>query len=573
MNTSVIPDAALLQHIAVLGKTGSGKSYAVRGAAVEPLLERGERVCVIDPTGAWHGLRSSATGKSAGFPVVIFGGQHADLPLTVSHGETIADAIGTTTTPSIIDTSLMRVGERTKFFADFADAIVRKNRGPLHLVVDEAHLFMPQGKVNDPQSGAMLHAANNMVSLGRSRGLRIILITQRPAKLHKDALTQAETLIAMRLIAPQDRAAVEAWIEDNADESKAREIISSLATLKTGQGWIWAPELGVLERVSFPRIRTYDSGRAPDGSEGEAAKVLAPIDRDAIAEKLKAVVDEAKANDPKALRQKIAELERKLATPAVAAPASKEHVEDAYNRGLRAGQMAAEIVVDRVRARLERVHTQASTLADEVGQDCAELTTLRQRLAITPAKPAPNIPRIIPAPVKQPSQFVELRKSQDADAGLTRAAERKVLTVLAQYPLGRTVRQVAILAGYAMGGGGFRNAVGRMRALGYLEGEAGSLNITQAGIDALGHYDPLPTGRALAEHWLRQLDRKAEREVLQALLDAYPNALTPDAIAAATPTKYEPNGGGFRNALGKLRTLELVTGRGELRASEELFNG
>ena len=32
------------------------------------------------------------------------------------------------------------------------------------------------------------------------------------------------------------------------------------------------------------------------------------------------------------------------------------------------------------------------------------------------------------------------------------------------------------------------------------------------------------------------------------------------------------SGGGFNNALGRLRTLELVQGRGELRASSNLFN-
>jgi molybdopterin-guanine dinucleotide biosynthesis protein len=46
------------QHIAVLGKTGSGKTFAVKGI-VEHLLERGRRVGIVDPTGAWWGLRSA----------------------------------------------------------------------------------------------------------------------------------------------------------------------------------------------------------------------------------------------------------------------------------------------------------------------------------------------------------------------------------------------------------------------------------------------------------------------------------------------------------------------------------
>src|SRR5258706_2120691 len=133
--THPIPAAALAQHIAILGKTGSGKTYAAKGV-VENILREGGGVCVIDPTGGWHGLRSSATGRSAGFPVVIFGGTNADLPLGAAHGEALAEIIGTASTPAIIDTSLMRVGERTRFFADFADAMVRKNKGPLHLVID-----------------------------------------------------------------------------------------------------------------------------------------------------------------------------------------------------------------------------------------------------------------------------------------------------------------------------------------------------------------------------------------------------------------------------------------------------
>jgi hypothetical protein len=120
----------------------------------------------------------------------------------------------------------MTVGARTRFFTEFAEALHRVNSRPLHLIIDEAHLFAPQGRVPDPQSGRMLHAANNLVSGGRARGLRIMLISQRPAKLHKDSLTQVETLIALRLIAPQDRAAVEDWIGEWADPKQVREVIA-----------------------------------------------------------------------------------------------------------------------------------------------------------------------------------------------------------------------------------------------------------------------------------------------------------------------------------------------------------
>jgi hypothetical protein len=56
---------------------------------------------------------------------------------------------------------------------------------------------------------------------------------------------------------------------------------------------------------------------------------------------------------------------------------------------------------------------------------------------------------------------------------------------------------------------------------------------------------------------------------LETLTQAYRAGLNKEEVAARTG--YEANGGGFNNALGRLRTLELVQGRGELRASGNLF--
>lgn len=89
MNSHPIPDAALAQHVAVVGKTGAGKSYAAKGI-VERLLGLGRRVCVIDPTSAWWGLRSSADGARPGFPVAVFGGEHADVAIAPGSGAALA---------------------------------------------------------------------------------------------------------------------------------------------------------------------------------------------------------------------------------------------------------------------------------------------------------------------------------------------------------------------------------------------------------------------------------------------------------------------------------------------------
>jgi hypothetical protein len=149
------------------------------------------------------------------------------------------------------------------------------------------------------------------------------------------------------------------------------------------------------------------------------------------------------------------------------------------------------------------------------------------------------------------------------------AGERRILTALAQYPQGRSKVQVAVLTGYAAAGGGFNNYLGALRSGGLIEGDGDRLTITEAGIRVLGSWEALPTGAGLIDYWRGRLG-KAERLILETLTRAYPGGLNKEEVAAQAG--YEANGGGFNNALGRLRTLELVQGRGELKASENLFD-
>jgi DNA helicase HerA-like ATPase len=120
----------------------------------------------VDPTGAWWGLRSSRDGKGAGFPILVLGGDHGDLPLPALGGAAVARLLTEQRVNLIADTSQLSVGERTRWFIDFANTLHRTNKGPLHLVLDEAHNFAPQGKVMDPDAGKMLHAANRLAAEG-----------------------------------------------------------------------------------------------------------------------------------------------------------------------------------------------------------------------------------------------------------------------------------------------------------------------------------------------------------------------------------------------------------------------
>ena len=103
--------------------------------------------------------------------------------------------------------------------------------------------------------------------------------TQRPAKLHKDVLTQLSTLIALGVTSPQDRDAIKAWVDGNADREQAKAVYESLARLPVGEGWIWAPDHDLLERVKFPPIKTLDTSKTPTAGERRiTAPVLASAD-------------------------------------------------------------------------------------------------------------------------------------------------------------------------------------------------------------------------------------------------------------------------------------------------------
>jgi len=169
--------------------------------------------------------------------------------------------------------------------------------------------------------------------------------------------------------------------------------------------------------------------------------------------------------------------------------------------------------------------------------------------------------------VKRATDRIALAENSNGSSKLA-AGERRILTALAQYPAGRSKVQVAVLTGYAATGGGFNNYFGALRSRDLIEGDGDNFGISESGIRALGSWEPLPVGSALIDYWRNRLG-KAERLILEALTQVYPEALTKEEVAANAG--YEPSGGGFNNALGRLRTLELVQGRGELRASDNFF--
>ena len=147
-----LPTEALDDRIAIVGTAGSGKTYAAKGF-VERLLESGARVAIVDPLGVWWGLRASADGSAPGYPVVVFGGRHADVPITSDMGAALGRMIAGEALVCVVDLSdLGSIAARRRFMAAFAEALHEANEEPLHLVLDEADLWAPQRPIKGWES-------------------------------------------------------------------------------------------------------------------------------------------------------------------------------------------------------------------------------------------------------------------------------------------------------------------------------------------------------------------------------------------------------------------------------------
>lgn len=554
-----IPDTALDDRLGFVGTAGSGKSYNAMGR-VERLLERKARVCCVDPLGVFWGLRLGADGKALGFHIPIFGGPHGDLPLTEMSGALIGETVAGMAESCIIDLSEIgtKAGER-RFMLHFLTALYRKANGePLHLVIDEADMFAPQ-KINDKEGEAakLLGMMETVVRRGRIKGFIPWLITQRPAVIAKDVLSQVDGLVAFKLTSSQDRDALSAWVEGSADKADWKAMRDALPGMERGSGIVWIPGRSVFETVAFPPKLTFDSSRTPKRGEKKSTADLKPLDLGSLKERLAKVDADRKADDPKALRAEIAKLKQATKNP-MAAEDLAEVQRRAFAAGVReyqnpiAGAYAvftnAWMASKSAREKLERAIEEFSKVVD---------VALEYRAAPKPHPRATAVP--------QPRSRT-MAPTSNGDGALPKG-ERMCLAAIAQrQDAGITRQHLTVITGYKRS---TRDAyLQRLREKGMIDQSGERIVPTDIGIDALGDFAPLPTGEALQEHVLGTLP-EGERAVLSILIPAYPEGLDRDSISEATGYKRST-----RDAyIQRLSTRELIDASrgGVISASPDLF--
>lgn len=548
-----LPDEALRQHIAVLGKTGSGKTSTEK-LIVEHVVDSGARVCVLDTLKSdWWGITSSADGKRPGLPFKILGGPRGHVPLHSSAGKAIGQLVGTGKLPlSIIDMADFEAGGVQRFFVDFAQSLWKHARGVVYLVIEEAHELAPKERAGFGAENMSIHWAKKLATGSRTKGIRLMVATQRVQSLHNAVLGSCETLIAHRLTFEADQEPVRKWLK-NANKAMADEVADTLASLPDGTGWVCSGQAQLFEKRKFPKFRTYDNTATPISDGEEVDITTAPVDQDELRAIIGDAVKEAEANDPKALKAEIARLKREMAAPTAAAPVVDQHaLDEAYEAGKEYGINAGRLaVINELRPLLAKANVIQSE-AEHVVEGIGAL------LASTPAA-APVTKWIAPRP-SPARQAPAVRSTPVPRAEGITASLQKILDALAWLEAVGIMEaprlQVAALADRSPTSGAYGQDLGRLNAAGLIAyPRPAVIALTEAGRVSANAPELPPTTEELHQRLRSKLGESMWR-VLGPVIDAYPGNISRKDLAELAGRS--PTSGAYGQDLGYLKALGLI---------------
>lgn len=544
MTAAPIPSAALDDRLAIVGTAGSGKTYSA-GVSVERILARGDRAIIVDPLGVWWGLRLQEDGKTpSAYHPIIFGGAHGDLPISEHAGSLIGEAVAGITESCILDLSGIgtKAGER-RFMLAFLSALYRKTAGePVHVIFDEADMWAPQRLLDKEGEAAKLQGMmETIVRRGRVKGFIPWLITQRPAVLSKDVLSQADGLVAFKLTSSQDRDAIGDWVQGQADKDQWRRTWGQLATMQRGQGVVWIPGRGVLETAQFPKKRTFDSSRTPKRGEKISASALPPLDLGALRAKLTTVEAETKANDPRALHAEIHALKRQMADAArQQVSPDPMALENAEARGIARGR---QVGFDEGKAEMLEALMEGNEMA-------LAISDVARRKAAFVRAPLAEVTQARIAAVTAPAP-----KPVIVSSGSVSPSARKIIEAICRaYPLTMSFDAAARRAGISKNSSAYRKYRAEVAGCVEVSEETGGRFLARAEHATAGAMSM----DATASEWAAKLP-PSYGNMLMAIKSA-PRGLTKAEIAERA--QISPTSSGLGAGLRELLNMELITENG-----------
>jgi len=257
MNVGIeLPKEYVTQKCAILGVTGSGKSYGA-GSIIEEFLKEKIPFVLLDVMGAHYGLAEK-------FDIIIYGGSKGH-DLDPSSGEEYAEAIFAESRSVIFDVSHWNDFQTQEFMAVFLQKLFRlhsEKKTPRHIFVEEAEVVFPQTGFDSSKQS--LQAGNKIMKRGRSFGLGMTLITQRPQDVNKKTLSQSQCTFILHMEGLQEMEVVNKMLR-NLDNDRRQTLLKRILEFKQGECMLYSPAwLNKIEEFKFRKRETYHAGDTPE---------------------------------------------------------------------------------------------------------------------------------------------------------------------------------------------------------------------------------------------------------------------------------------------------------------------
>jgi DNA-binding MarR family transcriptional regulator len=553
--------------------SGGGKSSLMRTIAER--AAKHTQIIIFDWEGEYSTLREKVD-------LLIVGNMDgADIPADVRTAKRLALRLLETKVSAVIDLSELEEANRNLYAADFVMAMVNAPRKLWHSVfvfADEYQELAPQsagGRKSDDPLMQSLNAFKKLGSLGRKRGFCLIAATNRITKVNKDAISTLKNQLTGQTVldVDMDRAA------DNLGFNKENKM--SLRNLTPGDWYGLGPALNVKGVAQFHA----DQGETTHLGAGQRNELVIPAPTSAIRNALTQFQDlpaevQHEENELAELRKENARLKMEAQRRPVQVQTQVEiktervEVPVILTEDIGVLEKIAQLdakQLDEWKSIIEKLDDARATIVNAVPirQDTLDHLNALIMMAKQPMRqsPQPQPRKLVVATGAELLAGHGIRRDAADDTHL-KPGETKVLIAAAQYPDGVTMEQLAVLTNYRKTSR--ETYTKTLVSRGLITKCDGVFRITDAGTAALPEsFEPLPTGIALQEYWLRELNG-GEKKIFQAVLSVYPESIYLQSIMESTGYKKTS----VDTYLKELKARKLVTrDSGRARASDELFQG
>ena len=248
-----LPKDYVTQKACLLGVTGSGKSYSA-GDILEEFCKYDLPFVMIDVMGVHWGVATK-------YDIVVLGGRKGQQ-LDKSKGKEYAELVCKEIKQIVFDLSQWNDFEMQEFMAQFLQEMFTlhsSDRIPRHIFVEEAEVFFPQQGYDS--SKLSLLAGNKIMKRGRSVGLGMTLISQRPQDLNKKTLSQSQCTFIMHMEGIQEMEVVNKMLRNDPNKT---EHLNEILSFQQGECLVYSPAwLNEIKTFKFRERECYHAGDTP----------------------------------------------------------------------------------------------------------------------------------------------------------------------------------------------------------------------------------------------------------------------------------------------------------------------